>query len=92
MQVSGHCHALVAFRPQERTPVIHKTGGWVDPKSQIWFGHLKMGENLLLLLDIEPRFFSRPLSSLVTEQSECNSSCTRPQFLSFISLNNSMRI
>jgi len=81
MRVRGQCHALVALGLGKDPPVIHQTGSWVDPTSGL---DTSEGTSLAQL-EIEPRFFSRPHSSLVTEQSECNSFCTeRSQFLFFI--------
>jgi hypothetical protein len=82
MQVRGQCHALVALGLGKDPSVIHRTGGWLDPKSGL---DPSEGRKSLAQLEIEPRLFSRPHSSLVTEQSKCNSFCTgRSQFLSFI--------
>lgn len=91
MQVRGQCHALAALGLGKDAPVIHRIGGWVNPKSVL---DTSEGRKSLAQLEIGPRFFSCPHSSLVTEQSKCNSSSTgRSQFLSFIQFNNnSMRI
>jgi hypothetical protein len=33
MGVSGQHHAPAGFRPEERTPGTHCTGGWVGPRA-----------------------------------------------------------
>jgi hypothetical protein len=61
MGVSGQRHAPAVLYPQERTPSIHCTGGWVGPRASL---DIEGREKILsLLLGIEPRSSSRPARS-----------------------------
>jgi hypothetical protein len=56
--VSGQCHALAAFYPQELTPCTHCIGGWVGLRDGP--GTEATGETLFLCRGLN---ISRPVSS-----------------------------
>ena len=63
MEVIGKFHATVALSPTKNAPAPNEQeAGWApDPVCT-----LEEEKNRLFLLGIEPRFFSGPVSSLVT--------------------------
>jgi hypothetical protein len=59
MGLSGKRYAPTAFKPGEKTPGTHCTGGWVGPRAGL--DTEVRGKILLLLPGIEPRSPNRPV-------------------------------